>query len=253
MKTYYIFCSLLLFIFISCEDEIVTPPEKNYGIQGRVLDENGNAIDGADIYCLFNYSYLPTQEFIVFPSNNTQVDSFGNALFQNFPNPVYNSSFARYSLADDMDVELTVKDNSTGNIRYTFSEFQNYGLYQHHLNEIVSSLQLENGAYNISLKISNNSEVKYKSEKTMFVVSDIGKPNTVSDKQGKYLFNYNDACIGDTIVVTSDGSNLYPEIISNEINLLFEKEGYIPVLINADLYSGILLTRDVILQKEELK
>ncbi len=228
MKKYYLFCSLLIFIFISCEDEIVTPLEKKYGIQGRILDENGDAIAGANIYCLFNYSYLPTQELQVLPFNNTEADSFGNALYQNFPNPLYNSSFIRYSLANAMDVELTVKDNSPGNIRYTFSEFQTYGLYQHHLNEIVNSLQLENGAYNISLKVSDNSVVKYKSEKVMFVVSDIGKPNAVSDNQGKFLFNYKDACIGDTIVVTFDGSNLYPEIITNEINLLFKKKDTSP-------------------------
>lgn len=251
MKKIYLMAFLVLCFFISCEDEIITPIEKNYGVQGRVLDENGNEIAGTNIYCLFNYSYLPMQEFLVSPFNNNQVDSFGNTLYQNFPNPVYNSSFIRYSLADDMDVELTVKDNSTGNIRYTFSKFQNYGLYQHHLNEIVSSVQLKNGAYNISLKVSENSEVRYKSEKTMFVVSDIGKPNTVSDEQGKYLFNYNDACIGDTIVVTFNGSNLYPEIINNEIYLLFEKEGYIPLVVKVSLYPEILINQDVILRKEE--
>ena len=116
------------------------------------MDESGNTISGVKVYYLFNYYYIPNLTATDKPMNETEVDSFGYALYQNFPNPVYNSSFIRYSLAADMNIELTVKESFSGTVKYTYSGFNFYGLYQHHFDEIVSSLQLENGCYLIVLK-----------------------------------------------------------------------------------------------------
>ena len=248
----YTFALAALF-FVSCDDEILTPPVKNYGINGRIMDESGNPISGVKVYYLFNYYYIPNLTAIDKPMKEAEVDSFGYSLYQNFPNPVYNSSFIRYSLAADMDIELTVKDNSTGKVKYTYSGFNSYGLYQHHLNEIVASFQLENGSYTIGLKVSKNGTLKYEAKKKMFVISDIGKPNSVSDGNGKYFFDYNRACIGDTLLFTIDGEYIYPNVINTQVNLLFKKDGFLTETISTTLYPEILLDRDVILKLEKLQ
>jgi len=251
-NTIYAF-ALAALLFFSCDDEILIPPVENYGINGRIMDESGNPISGVQVYYLFNYYYMPNLTATDKPMNETEVDSFGYALYQNFPNPVYNSSFIRYSLAADMDVELTVKENSTGTVKYKYSGFNYYGLYQHHLNEIVTSFQLENGGYTIALKVSKNGAFKYEAEKKMIVISDIGKPNSVSDGNGKYFFDYNKACIGDTLLYTTDGEHIYPNEITNQVNLLFKKDGFLTETISTSLYPEILLDRDVILKVEEVQ
>jgi len=248
----YVFALAALF-FVSCDDEILTPPVEYYGINGRIMDESGNPISGVKVYYLFNYHYIPNLAATDKPMNEAEVDSFGYALYQNFPNPVYNSSFIRYSLAADMDIELTVKENSTGTVKYIYSGFNSYGLYQHHLNEIVTSFQLENGSYIVALKASKNGALKYEAEKKMIVISDIGKPNSVSDGNGKYFFDYNKACIGDTLFYTTDGEHIFPNVTTNEVNLLFKKDGFLTETISTTLYSEILLDRDVILKVEEVQ
>ena len=248
----YVF-ALAALLFFSCDDEILYPPEKNYGINGRIMDESGNPISGVKVYYLFNYYSIPNLPAPDKPMNEAEVDSFGYALYQNFPNPVYNSSFIRYSLAADMDIELTVKECFSGTIKYIYSGYFYYGLYQHHFNEIVNSLQLENGCYSVMLKVSKNGILEYEAEKKMFVISDIGKPNSFSDGSGKYFFDYNKACIGDTLLHTTDGENIYPNVINNQVYLLFKKDGFLTETISTTLYSEILLDRDVILKLEELQ
>lgn len=252
IKIIYLFAIAAL-IIIGCDDEILYPPEKNYGINGRIMDESGNTISGVKVYYLFNYYYIPNLTATDKPMNEAEVDSFGYALYQNFPNPVYNSSFIRYSLAADMNIELTIKESFSGTMKYTYSGFNFYGLYQHHFNEIVNSLQLENGSYTIILKVSKSGTLQYEAKKKMFVISDIGKPNSISDGNGKYFFNYNKASIGDTLLYTTDGENIYPNVITNQVNLLFKKDGFLTETISTTLYSEILLDRDVILKLEEVQ
>lgn len=245
--------ALAALLFVSCDDEILSPPVENYGIHGRMMDESGNHISGVKVYYLFNYNYISNLTATDKPMNEAEVDSFGYALYQNFPNPVYNSSFVRYSLAADMNIELTVKENYTGTIKYNYSGFYFYGMYQHHLNEIVTSFQLENGSYTIALKVSKNGTLKYEAAKKTFVISDIGKPNSISDGNGKYFFDYNKACIGDTLLSTTDGEHIYPNVITNQVNLLFKKDGFLTETISTTLYPKILLDRDIILKLKEVQ
>ncbi len=253
MKKYLLFALSILLLLISCDDNIVTPEPNNYGLTGRVLDKSGNIIPGVKIYCLFNYHYFPNPEIPDLLFKNTKVDSFGYALEQNFYNPVYNSTFLRYSLASDADVELVIRERNTGLIKYTYSDYQYYGLYQHYLNKIVDSLQLENGSYFISLKVSENGVTQFQDEKKMYVISELGTPNAISDENGRYFFDYKKATISDTVFYTVDGQNIHPQVITNYINFIFKKDGYLPETINTELYQDILLGRDVILKEEELK
>lgn len=251
MKKYLFIVLSLVFLLISCKDDIVAPVPENYGLTGRVLDKSGNIIPGVKIYCLFNYYYLPNTEMLNITNKVSDVDSFGNELYQNFYNPVYNSTFLRYSLAADADIELLIREKITGQVKYEYSGFQYYGLYQHYMNKIVDSLQLENGNYTISLKISVNGVTQFQDEKTMFVISELGTPNSISNENGWYFFDYNKASIADTIFYTVDGQNIYVQKITNQINLLFRKDGYLDETIRTELYPDILLGRDVILKEED--
>lgn len=253
-KIIWIF-ACFIFINISCdyEDEtFIVEPVQSYGIQGVVMDTSGKPLTDVKIYNLFNYNYIPNKNFI--PKNNlnmTSIDSFGFQLFQNFPNPVYNSSFIRFSIPDNMDIELTLKNLVTGDIISIIEGFYNYGFYQHYLDTIVNKYQLENGPYLISLKAKKDEVLKFFDEKKLFVISDIGNPNIISNKDGIYFFDYKTSFIGDTIISTIDGTFTYPIPIGNRINLLFKKDGYIPAVIDAFLYPELLINRDVILIKEE--
>lgn len=252
MKNLY-FLSILILIFVSCETDIVNPPIANYGITGRVLDEAGNAITGVKIYCLFNYYYFRNSETHISDYINIEVDSFSYSLGQNFPNPVNNSTFLRYSLETDADIELNITNQNSGLVVYTYIDHKYYGLHQHHFNELVDSLQLENGCYIISLKVVKDGFMMFQEERKMFVISDLGKANSVSDDKGIYYFDYNKSSINDTIYYTHDGQSIYPLEIDNSMNFIFKKDGYVTEYVSTKLYDGVLLNRDVLLLKEEIE
>lgn len=245
------FLLIISFLIIGCDDDTLTPLENAYGLTGRILDESGNTIDGAKIYYMFNYNYFPTSQLykpFLTPANT---DSFGYSFNQNFPNPVYNSSFVRYSLGSDVSIELTIAEKKSGKIKYSYSNYNYYGLYQHYFNNLVDSLQLENGCYVLSIKAITEGTTVFYDEKTMFVLSDLGAPNYTSDKYGRYFFDYNNASIGDTIDFTYDGENIYSRYINSQVNFLVKKDGYIPEVVNIELYKTILINQDIILKEEE--
>lgn len=253
LKQVSLLLGLLILVFYSCtETGINEPVIQLYGVQGVVRDTTGKPLNNVNVYCLFAYDYIPYNSSMpkqVF--NIAGVDSFSFNLYQNFPSPVYNSSFIRFSLPSDMDIELTLKEKVSGTTKYILSGSYSSGFYQHYLNEFVSGSQIENGCYLIELKASKNGNQEYEKEKELFVVSDVGKPNSTTNHQGIYSFEYEKACIGDTIVSTFDGTytNLIP--VRNRINLLFKKDGYKSQIMNVTLYPGVLLNTDVILQEEE--
>ena len=245
---------LLALIINSCNEVEIIDPVQSFGITGKVIDTLGNPINNVNIYCLFVYDYIPYSSSM--PKQilyTADIDSFEFNLYQNFPNPVYNSAFIRFSIPDDMDIEFTLKEKVFGSTQYSFSGFYYYGLYQHHLNEFVRKYQMENGCYLMRLKAGKNGNTRFDSQKKLFVVSDIGKPNANSNQEGFYFFDYKKACIGDTIFSTFDGTYTYPIEITNQINLLFRKDGFIPVIQNISLYPELLLTRDIVLLKENSK
>jgi|GEM_PF-5469590 len=241
----------LILVSYSCSESGINNPETpTSGVTGKVLDIAGKPINTVSVYYLFNYNYVPNYS----PLKVTEIsgaDSFGFSFYQNFPNPVYNSSFVRFSIPDDMDIELTLKDLVSGSMKFTLSGFYYYGFYQHHFNEIVISSNLENSCYLIKFRALKNGVLMFDADKKLTIVSDIGKPNATSNDKGIYSFDYRKACIGDTIFSTTNGNNIYPYEITNHIYLLFKKDGYLPEIIEIDLYPDLLLSRDVVLRKEE--
>jgi len=240
----------LLWMFISCEDEIIIPTEKIYGIQGTIIDTAGNVLNGVKVYCLFNYSYVPLESSIRLPALNISDSVFTNQLYQNFPNPVFNETFVRFSLESKSTISLELKSNIDNNIYYSYKDTLNYGLYQHYLGDLSQNSQLKNGIYSYKLKLNSFTGNKYEDNKELILVGTENKPNSISDKYGKYTFNSEEAFIGDTIKVCNeyDPSHIYDQIIDDYIFLLFNKEGYQDKIIGVYMYPDVIYTQDIVLE-----
>lgn len=247
------FLTIVLSFFYSCNEPNLVEPisEPRFGITGKVMNRNGQVLRDVKFYCLFNYTYIPNSTNKPKVTDYIEgIDSFGFKLYQNFPNPVYNSSFVRYSIPSNLEIELLLIEKNSQKVRYKFNDYKQYGLYQHYLYEIVQNLQLENGRYDIILKTMRNSVVQNQSQKSLFVVSDKGQPNVITDVDGIYFFDYKNALIGDTIIATTNEFFADTLIIFNRINLLIKKENYWPQIINISLYPNVLINRDIVLEEE---
>lgn len=242
---------LIFFIVNSCSDNIVNEPRESSGVLGMVVDTAGKPIPDVKIFCLYWYDYYP-----IYPNLNKEnfkfftPGSFDFELKQNFPNPVQNSTFIRFSLPYDCDIKLTIKNKISGQIVYSLNGTYAYGLYQQYLGDIVSNLQLENGNYIITLTAKGSLGQELIAEKNLFVVSVFGQPNAITERNGSYFFDYQKAFINDTVFITYVEDNPFPKQISNRVYLYFIKEGYFPSIVSVDLISNFLLRRDVILYKE---
>jgi hypothetical protein len=247
---------LLIFTTIvlisSCKENISSPSVQQYGVSGRVVDTSGIPISDVQVYCLFNHPYAAYNYFpsISFQNKTANTDTFGFELKQNFPNTVYNSTLIRFSLPSSYKISLSIVQKTTGVEKFNYSNDYDYGYYQFPLINFVTDHQLTNGLYDISLKAARNGQVKYQANRTMFVVSDSGKPNLTTSNSGSYFFNYNDACIGETLISTYYYYQDDTTRISNNINLLFRKEGYRSEIRSYDMHPSLLFNQDIIMTKE---
>ena len=248
---------LLISIFIvllcsSCKDTVSSAPYQPYGVYGRIVDTSGVPLSNVQIYCLFNYSWAPNYLPSISSMNKTAgVDSFGFELKQNYPNSVNNSTFIRFSLPSKCKVTLSLVQKSTGDEKYSYTNDYDYGYYQYPLINIVKEHQLTNGRYDLFLKAAQNGQIKYQANKTMFVISDSGKPNCISNNSGSYVFNYDDACIGDPLILAANQYQEDTTWVLNYIYLLFRKEGYYSEIRQFYLYPNLLFSQDVIMTKKE--
>ncbi|MBK9096683.1 MAG: hypothetical protein IPM14_00920 [bacterium] len=253
MDKIYLVAILLLCFFISCEDDVITPTEKIYGVRGSIIDSSGEKINGVNVYCLFNYSYIPSEPNVKLLPLGTQDSIFTNQLYQNFPNPVFHETFIRFSLDAKSVISLELNSINDNKTYYSYKDTLNYGLYQHYLGNLDQDPQLENGIYSYKLKSSSLDGIKFEDKKELLLIGTENKPNSISDKNGNYLFNINEAFVGDTIMVCnfSDPNNVYEKVIYDYIFLLFRKAGYLDRIVGFTMYPGILYTQDVILYPEE--
>lgn len=247
--------AFLTFYLDSCTDlstpSIDTTPK---GLSGQILDTEGNPIDGAKIFCLYYLTHIPAEpvQTLKITFLSTQDGSFDFKLFQNFPNPFSNSSFLRFSLPQECTVFLRIRTKNSQASVYQYTDILPYGLYQRYLENLVDSLNLKNGVYRYSLQAQGVNGISYFSQKDLLIVSNLGSPNAISNDRGEYFFDYGQAFVGDSVMVTQNDTmdNTYTIILDNHINLLIEKETYILKIITVELYPDVLLNQDIVLLKE---
>lgn len=249
-----IYLLTISFLFIqACSENSTGPvPDKAYGVGGTVLDTAGVPVSGVQVYCLFDYGYIPDTTGININKGLTVTDStFGNELWQNFPNPLSKDTYMRFSLGEESVVNLSISSKLNGRNIYQEVDTLQYGLYQKYFGELGNNADFKNGPYEASLTITTLNDSVYEFKKEMFIISDRNEPASVSSDRGKYIFNYNEAFINDTV---KECSIFYPDqihyhVISNNIILQFKKDGYITKYVPYTLYAGVMFNQDVILEK----
>jgi hypothetical protein len=220
------------------------------------MDSTGSPIEGAHIFCLYHFTYIPQEPVhlakLIELLNQETVFDF--ELFQNFPNPISNSTFLRFSLPQECEIMLTIQEKHSSNIVYQHNDVLPYGLYQMYLENLVDSLNLMNGVYVYSLQAEGKDGTQYSSQRELMIIGNMGEPNAISTANGEYFFEYGQAFVGDSVVVNPTGDPYYMNniVLNNTVNFVVEKEGYISKIFNVDLYPAILLRSDIVLLKENL-
>jgi hypothetical protein len=244
---------VLAFGVSACDDSGIDSQDSqtSHGLSGLVVDTLGRPLDSVEIYCLFDLYYLPPSQAFWKPLTRISgIDTFGFRMYQNFPNPFSNSTFMRFSLPRAAVASLTIRDQG-GVIRYSREDSLLEGLYQYYLFNLVDSLQLANGPYSCILAATADDKTSYSASVSIFVVSDTGEPAAITGTPGYYSFDYRKAFIGDTMYSTNDGFSLYPVPLTDEVNLLYKRRGFVPSLHRVKLYPNLNLRFDVVLQQGE--
>jgi hypothetical protein len=254
---YIVLIVFLPFFLISCSDLSAPPIDTTpKGLSGQIMDVEGNPIDEAKIFCLYYLTYIPAEPVQALKINrsSTQDGSFDFRLFQNFPNPFSNSSFLRFSLPQECTVFLRIRTKNSATTVYQYTDILPYGLYQRYLENLVDSLNLKNCLYRYSLQAQGVNGTSYFSQKDLLIVSNLGSPNAISNDRGEYFFDYGQAFVGDSVMVTQNDimDNMYKVILDNQVNLLIEKETYISKIITVELYPDVLVNQDIVLLKENM-
>ncbi len=256
MKKYLLFFSLLLTLFLiaSCSKNATGVNDKypSGNMQGYVRDENGKALKGAKIFCLYPFSYFPNQysPFQKTTKHQVQKDSAYTFTFiGNFPNPVYNTVYFRFSLGKDCMVALTLESKLNHQQFTLIQQSLEYGYYQFYFDNLVDSLKLQNGIYQLSFQASSNDKILLERTMTMNVISNLGIPNCTTDENGHFIFDFRKAFIGDTIPVRPFWSTrTYSYLtIENPIYFYAEKEGYHSKFFQTWIIEDLTIRHDIVL------
>lgn len=241
---------------LACQDSLTDPEQirSEYpGVAGKVRNEEGKLLQGVKVYCLFQfYNVTESNTPKSLPKIPTEVTNFDFVLEQNTPNPIINSTYLHFALPVKSKVEIKIINPMSGKTIYQQRENLSEGLYQRCLENIVDSLNMRNGKYEYSIRAEGIDGNIYEDKKEMFVISNKGKANCVTDKKGYFKFKYPYAFQGDSICVNySDSYGAYYWQVTPNVNFLFEKEGYISRTVPIYLYDSMVLSRDVVLKKED--
>jgi len=248
MKKLFLVLSILLLLCGGCNVNDV--PHERYGITGYIYDESGNPLEGVKIYCLYIDSTITSGS----KSNSIQSDSdsiFIYQLYQNFPNPVSEDTYVRFSLRKDSYIQITIRYKPDNKLVYSYSDTLGYGLFQHYIGSLFDNLQVRNGIYKYYLKAISIIDTFYE-EKELLLASIENQPNSISDHQGNYFFNASEGFPGDTVVITSSDNPdiISTKLITNELYFYFIKEGYLSQVMSISVYPNLLINQNIMLKKE---
>lgn len=248
------FFILLLVLFIACQKSTteIEDIRISAGVKGIVMDSSGQVLKGVKIFCLYNQHNVPPEIYPTQALKKQKISAaFDFKLEQNLPNPFSNSTFIRFALPDTAHVDFQILNKLNDKLVFQFSEDLEPGYYQRYLEKLVETYQLTNGPYRYILKALIKNDTTYSDTLELFVISDKGKPNAITNDNGKYSFEFNHAFIGDSLIYNFLYGYKNKAIIHDTINFLFIKEGYLPKLVSITLYPDIILNYDVVMLKGE--
>ena len=250
------FTNIILIVFLqlllSCDSSTDPYLVLTSGVRGTVKDIQGKPIQDVQVYCLYyKYSlpidlYKQNEQYKVVNTSDVKFE-----LEQNFPNPFFNSTFVRYSLPSKSEIKLSITNPLDNKTVYKQEGTRNAGYYQFYLQNFVDSLNLSNGSYDVTLTAFSEKDTIYVDKKTLFIISDLGKPSSSTNLNGQYSFESAQTFEGDSVLVREKGGYNDIYFLSNKVNLLFKKKGYNSKMLNVTIYEDVILENDVVLIKEQ--
>ena len=226
--------------------------KKNYGLTGVIKDISGKKLDSVEVYYLFNFYFSSREKISEEDLTLLKSSSFIFKLYQNYPNPFSEESFIKFSLRSECSVRFTISDNRNSREIYQYKKKLQYGLYQMAIGKIIDSLKLVNGMYRYTLHAKDQQGTEFEESKVFLLLQRNTNPNSVTDTSGVFTFNYEKAPIGQVVTVNhyDNEENLYPQLITNNVGILFKRKGYREIIQSYNLYPNLLLHHDVLMEKE---
>lgn len=248
----FLIIAILPILISACSEPMEPEPQVMNGLTGRVVDSSGVALDSVSIYCC--YSYYPRDVILHYevslPKRINKTSGFDFSFFGNYPNPVYNSTYIKFSLPRKSRISISVTRTSSSKASYVYSADYEGGLYQYYLKNIVDSLKLMNGPYTLSFFAISDSG-QFSASGRMFVASDRGIPNAATNSNGEYFFPFSEAFVGDSLITASiDHMDHNARFLGNQVYFYVKRRGYRTHVMQIALFRNLLLHQDIVLYKE---
>ncbi len=197
-----------LFLFISCgsNDNPLTDNNNELAIRGRLIDENGEGIEGVNIH------YIPQVNYSANPGSAFNKTTPSTKIEFSIPSPAKVFVFVlRYNTQDTVAVIIN-------------GEELNAGVYSVGFNEE----KLTNGVYTYIINFGSATIKKNMlllKSPDQLVSSD---PLTRTDNNGNFVLTYKNLALGLAFPQTAIDSSIIigSQIISNQLSLFMTKEGY---------------------------
>jgi hypothetical protein len=220
-------------VFLSCSDNPKGPSlNTRLALSGTVSNTQGEKLEGAGVHFIYKFTEVPWLSKKKHPSHHADAIPIPGiySLYQNYPNPFYNTTVIRFQVLSESDVRLSVlsyPDKDT--IQVITNRTYPAGLFQVVYDGMGG---LSNDIYYYSLDTK-----EYHSTKEMcHLIIDQNelkqdKANGYTDKNGFFEIEYRTIPIGEKIISTSEDGpdSLYFHYITDSLAMVFTKQGYASV------------------------
>lgn len=116
---------VLPILISACSEPMEPEPQVMNGLTGRVVDSSGVTLDSVNIYCYYHFNpgyNLPYYEASI-PNMLKKTAGFDYSFSGNYPNPVYNSTYIKFSLPGKSQITISVKRKSACNLHTSIQAF----------------------------------------------------------------------------------------------------------------------------------